>query len=1193
MADIQDTDLFLVNRNDVASTIPASELMAEILDDDLMLVNRNDITYTVTGADVKDSLGPQPSPPSMTGATLVGSGSGFSNETYTTTLQNYFPGEPEATQEMKAKVTGALSVFGETSAITGFSSSWDQSQNWENFLTSDNGWAIDDDGPGGTKADKAFDGSLEPPAASVSGGTLTFNPSLTVPLNSYVEVYCGSSESSVMEVVANGVPQSVPGGRWVSIGYGGGTTLGPITIKRTSDVNSADLRGIRVNGKELVSPGFTGAQQVLTLTDRKDLDNGLFQPGDKVVKGGASISYALTVENFDRNSGNFKNDNWQTNYGPENFFHPRDYDTKVSVGEGDLCRYTITASSEVSFTTLKVFCFTQDASGQAATTFFVDGVEVAKQNDPAFDAITIGNVDAYDLGQFVPSKKFTTIVVDYDLSGTGQMGHLEIDGSPIVDSEITVASISSANPEMTVSGGTWSVGETVKNTVARGPQYTPETDEIVDIAETGPDYTFGGNVETTWDNYEESYKMFNTDISSTTAGRYTGRNDDGTFDGYTRVNLPAGHNGAITIYSAYNSSGSNPGAGPYYRTDKTARFYAYAGNPHFESTGNTSRGKFTFSATGSAYVEVGSDDSTKSAGVWWVEVDGTPVVYEQPADQTVFTFASDKDLENFNLGDIVNQDSGYTPQTSAILSKQEIGYGSNYSGAMSASGGTPGSRGFETSFDGTTGLGYTQSGGEILWNASDFGISTAAGTKQLKIFGATSANVKYSFLLENGGYTPEETFDSSSPDWDTVQGSNSGIVYPSDKWGDFLGLKFRATGSNDIRLDYFMVGDVILEDGVPIQDPEVILTLTDDTDLANFRVGDVVKDETYSGTASVQAGALFTDDRGNIDNLWDGVVTGNGTLAEDFTHLIQPNDTTGLPLLLQFSPPLVARSGTIKAYVGGFSTPVFPYDINAGDSKGTWSIGNEPSAQDTGVTSITTFTVDAASGSGANVQIWGFGDDNGVFGDIQVTVTAIGPGNTLTVDGGTWNNGETVTGPDLAPASGTVASTNSAANTMNLSSIDETSPKRWIVNQGKTAIGPTGTATRFDAFLTWSGKQVTGLALDDPGYKAAPTDLQLVFTDPAPTGQTWDQELPTGTSIQTRVVATNDSGSADSDWSNTVTPRLIQAGADTDAAYAETSARLATFENRAATHQGQLAEAERAELLQRLLDDGIDASDLY
>ena len=122
MADIQDTDLFLVNRNNSTGTIPASDLMAEILDDDLMLVNRAGVTHKVTGLEVKDSLGPKDEPPSMTGATLAGTGAGFSGQTYTTTLQNYNSGVPEADQTMLAKVTGALSVAGETSPITGIRS---------------------------------------------------------------------------------------------------------------------------------------------------------------------------------------------------------------------------------------------------------------------------------------------------------------------------------------------------------------------------------------------------------------------------------------------------------------------------------------------------------------------------------------------------------------------------------------------------------------------------------------------------------------------------------------------------------------------------------------------------------------------------------------------------------------------------------------------------------------------------------------------------------------------------------------------------------------------------------------------------------------------------------------------------------------------------------------------------------------
>ena len=55
---------------------------------------------------------------------------------------------------------------------------------------------------------------------------------------------------------------------------------------------------------------------------------------------------------------------------------------------------------------------------------------------------------------------------------------------------------------------------------------------------------------------------------------------------------------------------------------------------------------------------------------------------------------------------------------------------------------------------------------------------------------------------------------------------------------------------------------------------------------------------------------------------------------------------------------------------------------------------------------------------------------------------------------------------------------------MKLSASDESNGKRWIVNQDKTVIGPTGPATRFDGYLSWNGKQVIGISTTDPGYKA-------------------------------------------------------------------------------------------------------------
>lgn len=68
----------------------------------------------------------------------------------------------------------------------------------------------------------------------------------------------------------------------------------------------------------------------------------------------------------------------------------------------------------------------------------------------------------------------------------------------------------------------------------------------------------------------------------------------------------------------------------------------------------------------------------------------------------------------------------------------------------------------------------------------------------------------------------------------------------------------------------------------------------------------------------------------------------------------------------------------------------------------------------------------------------------------------------MTLSGGSWSNGETVTGPDTTPATGTLASApDPATKTMVLSNPDESGSKRWIVNQGKYVEGekfPSGDA---------------------------------------------------------------------------------------------------------------------------------------
>ena len=57
MSEVNDTDLFLLQRNGKSHQIQAQNLMAEIQPTDLMLINRASKSYRVTGQEVKDSLG--------------------------------------------------------------------------------------------------------------------------------------------------------------------------------------------------------------------------------------------------------------------------------------------------------------------------------------------------------------------------------------------------------------------------------------------------------------------------------------------------------------------------------------------------------------------------------------------------------------------------------------------------------------------------------------------------------------------------------------------------------------------------------------------------------------------------------------------------------------------------------------------------------------------------------------------------------------------------------------------------------------------------------------------------------------------------------------------------------------------------------------------------------------------------------
>ena len=211
------------------------------------------------------------------------------------------------------------------------------------------------------------------------------------------------------------------------------------------------------------------------------------------------------------------------------------------------------------------------------------------------------------------------------------------------------------------------------------------------------------------------------------------------------------------------------------------------------------------------------------------------------------------------------------------------------------------------------------------------------------------------------------------------------------------------------------------------------------------------------------------------------------------------------------------------------------------------------------------------------------------FGD-PITVTSVdADNNTMFVSGGTWNNGDVVTGPVIPPATG-VVSGQPANSTINLGTTDG----RWIVDGGLTVLGPADTpATYVESYLTWDNSNVvTGMTSVDPGFDDT-NNLNITFPATAPSGDSWDVELPPGTYMQTRVQASNDSGTADTGWSNVYTPRASRAADyNADEAFAEKALRILTFENRKHVYCGQQAEAKRDAAIQSLADQGYTLPDI-
>ena len=167
---------------------------------------------------------------------------------------------------------------------------------------------------------------------------------------------------------------------------------------------------------------------------------------------------------------------------------------------------------------------------------------------------------------------------------------------------------------------------------------------------------------------------------------------------------------------------------------------------------------------------------------------------------------------------------------------------------------------------------------------------------------------------------------------------------------------------------------------------------------------------------------------------------------------------------------------------------------------------------------------------------------------------------TLSSAYGGWGANQIAYGPDTTPATGTVASTNPASNTMTLSVSDETFPKRWIVNQGKFVKGEETPSMD-------SAPDLEGLTIYSSDFKSDPdgalshtdSDWQITLKTDLIYANPVDQATQDGTNLTSwpptglegdtayRCRVRHRSGAIKSDWSDDVTFKTAEESTDANA----------------------------------------------
>ena len=1265
---LEPTDQFVVQRDGAMKKVESQNLQASLEDTDLMVVARGTTPFKATGKEIKDSLAPADLPPTINGISLVG-GPGFSGKSYVTTL-NAFDGIPTASKTMKAKVTGELSIAGETSPITGVGTT--------DYVSMCTGTP-----QANQPISNAFDGNTATYTAPDSG-EIVFTP--TSPLAGDFRIYCagvpGQNGQLKVNNIVQGLEYNTPTGGWQTFRNG---AVGPVTSIAWD--RNAYVYAIEIAGQILID-----GRTILTLTDRTNLDNGAFVVGDVVTgytQDGPPAAFAPVIYTgnsgtqdincgfapdlvwikdrtasgshfiFDTirgtnkaifSDGTFKESDYSADDNTLTAFNANGFTignrAEINTSSNDYVAWCWKASGSTvtndagtiesqvragnGFSIIKVDQFSAAGTighglgttpamwiwkpisevdqwyvwhkelsinsfiilnqSSAVTTpapgpwdntaptdtvlstgdtwlNFGDQLIYAWAETPGVSSfgkytgnsstsnpVNLGFEPAYVMvkhatgtGPWVivdnqRSKELYANTSDdetvdnriaftstgFDLisgaSDTNANGGTYIYAAFAAgDPPVTVEAISTTADEMTVSGGNWENGQTVKNTVVNPITDVPVSDEITGVTETS---------ESTWNQTEDWAD------GTTTGTAYSAAYDwDKFFNGELSGLGPQSSSSSVFYTLTLTDRIRNVTQASFFTDSASLTDGRDIG---FQVNGIDINGSNCTRITNSIPYEYQLDSSFTSIESWGNKQTFNPFGFKvngkllvtpgvpgaDVIEETTLTLASDSGLGNFAPGYDVYQDSGYTAETSAITNVDptalvnlvdQLSLGSQVS--------------------------ENQYGNNELYcfDGSVVGSSSQLGYGSWNTSAADNPNARVTFTIPDGmsgpiylatdagtsayinGTIKAQTFDTNVPKYlDDVQPGDEVSV-----WRDTI-----------INIyGFYQIPDPMEGNKLgPTFGGGATLTLTDSTDLDVFEPGDNV--------GGPDIGVILTIESVTLSGVPLTQHNVNGADAQTAIVVGETLTTPGGASAVVHS--VGNRSGTPPA-----ATAWWRYVT--GSETGTFNIGDQVIAP-----------------AGPPVKVVSVDADN----------------NQMTVDGGTWSNGDTVSA-DIPAATGTVGST--SGSEMTLSASDG----RWIANRGKYVTGDATPLVSRSVFLEFTGSTVNGTAPSDPGFTPAPANLTLSFNDADnPSGRTWDQDFPAGTKIETRVLLTNPSApnGVDSGWSNQVTARQLSTDLSPEElqqAYAETAASLLSHKNRGDYRTGQDALEKRADLRIKMAELGL------